>query len=216
MTADVLAIALALLAIGALVCFAGYPLFLVAVPLWAFLVGFDAGAGAVATVLGEGFLRSILGLIVGVVLGAVAAAVSYFYVAGAVVVFGATVGFVLALGVASGLGFGSTLGAYALGGAAAVATAILFVRFEMPRTLAIVGTAVLGAASVTASLALITGSAGLDALQDGVAGGTIRGGPAFTALWSILALLGVFAQQRVAPQYEDALRDGLRQGLSGR
>ena len=74
--------------LGAAFCFAGFRFFLILLPIWGLFAGFMVGAGATATLLGEGFLGSVLGIAVGVVVAIVFALLSYFYWWGAILVVG--------------------------------------------------------------------------------------------------------------------------------
>jgi hypothetical protein len=79
--------------LGAAFCFAGFRWFLLLLPIWGLFVGFTTGASAVALLLNEGFLASILGIVVGVALALVFALLSWFYWWGAILVVAGSLGY---------------------------------------------------------------------------------------------------------------------------
>ncbi|MGD9093119.1 MAG: hypothetical protein PVF74_09725, partial [Anaerolineales bacterium] len=73
--------------LGLAVCFFGYRLFLVMLPIWGFFAGLWLGAATVMWLFGEGFLATVTGLVVGFVVGLVLAVLSYlFYIVGVALV----------------------------------------------------------------------------------------------------------------------------------
>ena len=65
--------------IGAAFCFGGYRFFLLLLPLWGFLVGFNVGTDAVSAIFGDGTFATATSWVVGFVLALVFAAFSYFW-----------------------------------------------------------------------------------------------------------------------------------------
>ena len=57
---------------GMMVCFAGYRLFLILLPIWGFFFGFGLGAQAIQAIFGQQFLAEVTSWIVGFIV-----AVSY-------------------------------------------------------------------------------------------------------------------------------------------
>lgn len=67
------------IALGLVLCCAGYRLFGIVLPIFAFFAGFWLAGAAMATIFGQGFLGSLLSIAAGVVLGAVFAVVSFMF-----------------------------------------------------------------------------------------------------------------------------------------
>jgi hypothetical protein len=88
--------ALALLAIaaGSLFCFAGYRAFRIIIALWAGLIGFSLGAGAVAATSGDNFLATGLSWLVALGCAVAFAVVAYLFYEVAVLAM-ASIGFSL-------------------------------------------------------------------------------------------------------------------------
>src|SRR6187397_2344030 len=86
------------LAVGAGFCFYGFKFFLILLPLWAFVVGFAAGAQALSSLFGDGFLATVSGWVVGFILGAVFAVISYLWYWAAIVLLGGGLGYTIGVG----------------------------------------------------------------------------------------------------------------------
>jgi hypothetical protein len=159
------------LAIGLALVFRGLRLFLLVLPLVGFVGGFLLGAGLVEHLFGDGFLATLTGWVGGFLVGLVMAVLSYLYYWLAVGVFGGFLGYQLTLGLLAWLGF-SESGALAMLIAFVVAlgAGLAFLLLDMPTVLAIVGTAIAGAALVVAGAALALGLAPHQQLTNGVFG----------------------------------------------
>jgi hypothetical protein len=158
-------------ALGLALVFRGYRLFMLLLPLLGFIGGFLLGAGLIEHIFDDGFLATVLGWGTGFVLGLVMAVLSYLYYWLAVGVFGGFIGYQLTLGLLAWIGF-SESGAFAMIIAFVVALGfgVAFLLLNMPTVLAIVGTAVAGAALVVAGATLALGLAPHEQLNDGIFG----------------------------------------------
>ena len=93
------------LLLGLAICFVGYRLLLVFLPIWRFFAGLYIGALGSATLFGGGFLADITGLVIGVIIGLITAILSYlFYLVGVVIVAG-VIGWIAGTGLMAALGF---------------------------------------------------------------------------------------------------------------
>jgi hypothetical protein len=157
--------------IGLGLVFRGFRLFLLLLPLLGFVGGFLVGAGLVELVFGDGFLATVLGWVAGFGFGLVMAVLSYLYYWLAVGVLGGFIGYQLTLGVLAWIGFDEA-GAVPMILAFLVALGLgfAFLALKMPTVLAIVGTALAGAALVVAGVALALGLSPHTSLRDGVVG----------------------------------------------
>ena len=159
------------LAIGLALVYRGFRLFMLLLPLIGFIAGFLLGAGLVEHIFGDGFLATLGGWVGGFLFGIVMAVLSYLYYWLAVGVFGGFIGYQLTLGVLAWLGFNES-GAVAMFVAFGVALVfgVAFLWLHMPTVLAIVGTALIGAALVVAGIVLALGLAPHEQLTDGILG----------------------------------------------
>jgi hypothetical protein len=140
------------------VCFVGYRLFLVLLPIWGFFFGFMLGAQSLQALLGIGFLATVTSWVIGFFVGAIFAVASYlFYMVGVAVLAG-SLGYMLAVGLLNLIGLDLTLIVWIVGIAAAIALAYVTIRFNIQKYVIIIATAVGGAGTVVGTLVLgITG-----------------------------------------------------------
>ena len=92
--------------IGLAWAFYGFKAFLILLPIWAFLVGFCAGASWIQQLFGDGFLATTTSWVGGLVIGIVLAVLSYFWYYAAIVIVGGALGYTLGAGVLAAIGFG--------------------------------------------------------------------------------------------------------------
>jgi hypothetical protein len=189
------------LVVGAGFAFYGFKFFLILLPLWAFVVGFAAGAQAMAVLFGEGFLATIIGWIVGFLLGAAFAVVSYLWYWAAVTLLGLFVGYQLGLGLMALVNITGFF-AIAVGIIVGVIFAIGTIVLGVPRALVVVLTALGGAATVVAGALLIIGRIKVESLGDGIVGAIIYDNPFWLIAFAVVAALGIIWQLRL-PSAED-------------
>src|SRR5262245_39479740 len=91
-------VSLLLTLIGLGLCFAGFRLFVVLLPLFGFFAGFLVTAQSIQELFGGGFLATTSSWVLGFVVGVLFALVAYLFYYGAVVVLAATVGYELGVG----------------------------------------------------------------------------------------------------------------------
>jgi len=194
-------------ALGAAFCFAGFRLFLLLLPIWGLFTGFMVGAGATATLLGEGFLASTLAIVVGIVVAIVFALLSYLYWWGAVAVIAGALGYWVAhwLLVVIGFsadGFVTTLIALAAG----VVLAFAAIVVNAPKYVAIILTAFAGAAWLAAGIALFLGIIKTDELTNGSLVAIYNAeGWLWIAIWGVAAAAGIIAQLQSTARMEQDL-----------
>jgi hypothetical protein len=200
--------------IGLAFVFWGFRLFLILLPIWGFFAGFLFGAYAITALLGDGFLATTLGWVIGFVVGIVFAVLSYLYYWFAIVFIGASVGYAIGLGVLSWLGNGGdNLMGFLFGLIGAIIVAAIVVVLRLPKYLAIVLTAIGGAAATITGLALILKQVTLDELRGGIAG-TIAAVNDLPWLWGLAAIVlagvGIAYQIRLAAMTEEIAYDSFR------
>ena len=190
---DVL-VALIALGLGLVALFFGFRLFLLLLPVWGALVGFLIGASFVAWLLGEGFLSSILGIVVGVVVGIGGALISVvWWWVGVVIAIGGF-GFAIGYGVLPELGLDVGVLNLLVGLAIGVVFAVAAVVLRLPRLFVVTATALWGAGAVLAGVLIF-----LDEIQPEAVGyGAVDAVVATSLLWLIvylgLAIVGAVAQ----------------------
>jgi hypothetical protein len=189
--------------LGAAFCFAGFRYFLLLLPIWGLFVGFMVGAGATATLLGEGFLASALAIVVGVVVAIVFALLSWFYWWGAILVIAGSLGFWLAHWIMSAIGFSSdgfvvTLIALAAG----VGLAIVAFLANAPKYVAIILTAAAGAAWLIVGAALVLGIVKTDELANGALVALYKQGWVWIVFWGVAAAAGIIAQLQMTARWQ--------------
>ena len=192
--------------LGAAFCFGGFRWFLILLPIWGLFAGFMAGAGATATLLGEGFLASALGFVVGIVVAIVFALLSWFYWWGAVLVVAGWFGYVLTHFVLVAIGFNGegwlTILISIVAGAAVALVAFLA---NAPKYVAIILTAFAGAAWLTAGIALIPGIIKTADLGDSPLVAVYQQGWIWIAIWAVLGAVGIAAQLQMTARWQGDL-----------
>jgi hypothetical protein len=200
---QVIIVAILALLLGAALCFAGYRLFLVLLPIWGFFAGFWLGAEGVSLLFGGGFLATVTGWVVGFVIGLFGALLSYlFYILGVAIVaagFGAALG----SGFMQAIGFEPGFMVAVVAVISAIIMAGLVVLLNIQKYVIIAITAIGGANAMILSVLLLLGRVSLDSLPG--AGSSIR--PIlqdswfWLIAWIILAVIGIVAQIRVNRNY---------------
>jgi hypothetical protein len=159
--------------IGLAFVFWGFRLFLILLPIWGFFAGFLFGASIVHVFMGENlpFLATTLGWVIGFVVGVLFAILSYLYYWFAIVFIGASIGYAGGLGLLHWLGNGGdNFMGFLFGLVGAIIVAAIVVVLRMPKYLAIVLTAIGGAAATITGVALIFKQVTLEELTGGSIG----------------------------------------------
>jgi hypothetical protein len=154
-TIQVLVVSLLAVLGGLSICFVGYRLFLVLLPLWGLVTGFMAGASAVTLLFGDGFLSTVLGWGAGIAVGLVFAAFAYLYWYGVVIVVGGSIGYLLGVGLLGLVGIGGPI-AFLAGVALGVVFAIVVAVLNLPKYVVVVASALFGANLVVAGVGMGT------------------------------------------------------------
>lgn len=186
-----------LLALGALICFAGLRVFIIALPIWGFLAGFYVGAAAVQSIFGGGFLSTLTSWIGGVVIGLLAAAVSYLVWYVGVIIAAASVGALLGSGLLAALGVQAEWLVIMVSLVFAVVAAIASVILAAPVYVVMVSTAAAGAAALIAGVLLMVNTIDLAELERGATWAIISASWWWLLIWVVLAVTGLVAQWRL-------------------
>lgn len=189
--------------LGAAFAFAGLRLFLLLLPIWGLFTGFMVGAGAVATLLGEGFLAGTIAIVVGVVVAIVFALLSWFYWWGAILVVAGSLGYAVAHWILVAIGFSADgwIGVL-IALVAGVLLAIVALLLNAPKYVAIILTAFSGAAWLSAGIALVLGIVKPDDVTNGSLVAIYTQGWIWIAIWAVVAAAGIVAQLQMVRRWE--------------
>ena len=193
--------ALAIL-VGLAFAFVGYRFFLVLLPIWGFIAGFALTANAVAGLLNEGFLVTMLGWIAGFFVGLLFAVLSYFFWYVAVIVLAGTVGYALGASILAAIGVDSGFIVFLAGLAVGAAFFIAAIVLAVPKWAIVVLTAIGGAGAIVVGVALAIGRFPVSDLSEGgVVGAAIGDSVLWGLAWAALAVAGVVVQLRSAATF---------------
>ncbi|MFL5777314.1 MAG: DUF4203 domain-containing protein [Chloroflexota bacterium] len=191
---EVLILAIAAIVVGGIFTFYGYRAFFILLPLFGFVWGFIAGGELISALFGDGLFATVTGWVAGAVVGLFVAVISYFWYYAAVVVLGAAVGWSLGVGFADWLGITSPLLVFLAGAAVGAVLAVAMIVADAPAALAIVLTAVGGAAYAVAGVWMLFGQIGTKELTNGGAVGALLDKPVAIVAWIGVAVAGVLWQ----------------------
>ncbi len=134
---------------GMLVCFGGYRLFLLLLPIWSFFFGFTLGAHAVQAITpGVGFLVTITSWVAGFFAAAVFAVLSYLFYFMAVAIVAGSLGYGLTVGILMALGVDMNFLVWLIGLIVGIALAVTVIRFNIQKIVIELATAFGGAGMI--------------------------------------------------------------------
>jgi Domain of unknown function (DUF4203) len=189
-----LLVALIAIGIGALALFAGFKLFLTLLPVFGFFVGFVAGAQIVSELLGEGFLVSVLGIVVGVVLAIAFALLAIFWWWAGVVIAIGGFGFAIGYGILPAIGFEEGIISWLIGATVAVLFAVVAVVLRLPRALVVVATSLWGSGAALAGVLIILNLMEVEEIGYGGVDRVLTESTFWMIAWIVLAIVGMVAQ----------------------
>jgi len=189
-------IALIALLVGAAFCFGGFRFFLLLLPIWGFVVGFNVGTDAVTSLFNDGTFTTALSWVVGFVLALLFAVFSYLWYWLAVALLGGSVGYILGTSLWGMIGNEQGLVAFAIGLICAVALAIAVLALNVPKLLVIVLSGLGGAATIVTGWFVLTGQIPTDSIHWTTVGKAITDSWLWLIIWGVLAAAGMLAQLR--------------------
>jgi hypothetical protein len=184
---------------GGCLCFWGYRLFLVMLPIWSFFGGMWLGAKGVTILFGDGFLATTTGLTTGLIMGGILAIFSWQFYGLGVAVLGAIIGAWLGSNTMEAFGFGNTdLLTMLVAAACAIALGILTYIRHWQQFLVMIVSAIAGANAIVLGFLLLGGRVSIAALRS--AGSSIRPTLGDSSIWVLvwlgLAIAGIVFQFR--------------------
>lgn len=187
-------VALVAIGLGLVALFFGFRFFLLFLPVWGALVGFLIGASFIAWLLGEGFLSSILGLVVGVIVAIAGALISWFWWWFGVVLAVGGFGFAIGYGILPALGLDVGVLNVLVGLAIGVVFAVAAVVLRMPRFFVVVATSLWGSGAVLAGVLIFLNEVEPEALGYGAVDAVVATSLLWLVVYLALAIVGMVAQ----------------------
>jgi Domain of unknown function (DUF4203) len=187
-------IALVALAVGAAFCFGGFRFFLLLLPLWGFLVGFNVGTEAMNALFGDGTFATVTSWVVGFVLALVFAIASYLYYWLAIALLGGGVGYALGVSVWGLIGSETGVIAFVIGIIVGAVFAIGVLALNVPKYLVIVLSGLGGAAAILAGWFVLVGTIPTDNITWVTVGAEISKNWFWLIVWGVIAAAGILVQ----------------------
>lgn len=187
-------VALVALLVGAAFCFGGWRFFLILLPIWAFVIGFNVGTDAISAIFGDGTFATVTSWVVGLIAAIVFALFSYLYYFVAVAILGGAVGY--AIGSSAWGLIGNEYGgiAFLIGVICAVILAAAVLLLNVPKYLVIVLSGLGGAATILTGWFVLIGKVPEDAIHWTVVGSLIKDNWFYLIVWGVLAAAGMIIQ----------------------
>jgi ABC-type glycerol-3-phosphate transport system substrate-binding protein len=182
--------------VGAAFCCGGFRFFLLLLPIWGFVVGFNVGTDAVTSLFSDGTFATALSWVVGLVLALLFAVFSYLWYWLAIALLGGSVGYIIGTSAWGLIGNEQGLVAFGIGLVCAVALAIAVLALNVPKLLVIVLTGLGGAATIVTGWFVLTGAIPTDNIHWTTVGHQITQSWFWLIVWGVLAAAGILAQLR--------------------
>ena len=186
---------------GAAVCFLGYRFFLILIPIVCFFWGFALGAQTIQALFGDAFFATITSWVVGFIAAVVFAALSYFFYFIAVALIAGALGYGLVISLLGALGLDMNFITWLIAMAAAVALAVVTLRFNLQKWVIIAATAYIGAMTIIGTFLVVFGKVPVD--QFGIQ--TVRLAISDSWFWVlgliVLVVAGIFVQVMASRRY---------------
>jgi hypothetical protein len=194
-------ISLLLFGLGLPLCFAGFRLFVILLPVFGFFAGFLLTAQIIQQLVGGGFLVTASSWVFGFVIGILCAVAAYYFYVAAIVILAVTVGYELGVGLMAGFGVSSGFLQFLVGVimAALLTAAVIF--FNLPKVFIVVLSAEAGSTMIVAGFLLAIGRISLAAMHWGVVGAFIRDSWFWFLAFLALAAAGIVVQLILPEDY---------------
>jgi hypothetical protein len=199
---ELLCASLIALVLGLVICFGGYRLFLVLLPVWGFFFGFFLGAQTLQAVFGGGFLATVTGWVVGFVVGAIFGLLAYFFYIVGVALLAGSLGYALGAGFMNLIGIDAGLLVWVVGIVVAIVVAGVTLFFNIQKYVIILATAIGGAGLTFGTLLLGAAGLSLAKLVENPLRRMLEGSPLLIILFIVMAVAGIVVQLRANRDYE--------------
>jgi len=177
---------------GLVLCFAGYRLFIILLPIWGFVFGLILGVQSIQMLFGVGFLATVTSWVVGLVVGAIFAVLSYLFYVVAVAIIAGSLGYALSVGfmLLIGMHLGWLMWIIAI--VVAIAFAVVTIIFNLQKWVVIGATAILGAGVMIETVVFLFVPAAT-VLENPVKA-ALDASPLLLIAFLVFAILGIVAQ----------------------
>jgi hypothetical protein len=177
---------------GLVLCFAGYRLFIILLPIWGFVFGLILGVQSIQMLFGVGFLATVTSWVVGLVVGAIFAVLSYLFYVVAVAIIAGSLGYALSVGfmLLIGMHLGWLMWIIAI--VVAIAFAVVTIIFNLQKWVVIGATAILGAGAMIETVVFLFVPAAT-VLENPVKA-ALDASPLLLIAFLVFAILGIVAQ----------------------
>ncbi len=191
---------------GLVFCFRGFLTMRVVIPIWGAFAGFSLGAGLIAELTDNRFLRTAAGWMLGLGLALVFGLLAYLYYEVSIVIGAGAIGFVLGSTLMVALNVTWTWVIVLVGVAAGALLAAAAIMGDLPMIVLTVLTALGGASATVAGLMLLTGTLTADDLTRPSITENVEDSAAWWIIYAALALFGMVAQIRALDSLTQSVR----------
>ena len=187
---------------GLVVCFSGYRLFLVLLPIWGFFFGLVFGAQTMQALLPANFpmLASVSSWIVGFIVGGVFAVLSYLFYMVAVAIIAGSLGYSIGVGLLLAIGMQMNFIVWLVGIVVAVILVVVTFRFNLQKWVIIIATGVLGAGVIVGAIVGMFYPKASDLVNPVKT--VLSASPLTAILFIVVAVLGILAQGRQSRNFK--------------
>jgi hypothetical protein len=182
------------LILGLVICFGGYRLFLVLLPIWGFFFGFALGAQTLQAVFGVGFLSTVTSWVVGFFVGAIFGLLAYLFYAVAVALAAGALGYALGAGFMNLIGLDWGLLVWVVGIVVAIVAVVVTFYFDLQKYVIIAATAIGGAGLIVGTLIFGIGGMALAKFFENPIRMALQDRPIWTIIFLVLAAAGIALQ----------------------
>jgi len=184
---------------GLALTFAGYRLFLVLLPIWGFIFGLTLGAQTLQALFGVGFLATVTSWVVGVIVGVIFAVLAYLFYMLAVALIAGSLGYAIGTGLLMAIGLQMGFLVWLVGIVAAIALAIVTIRFNLAKWVIIIATSILGAGAVAGAILLMFYPHA--SILENPVRAMLQSSPLLAMLFAVVAVLGIIMQIKANPNF---------------
>ena len=190
------------LLVGLVICFGGYRLFLILLPVWGFFFGFALGAETMQALFGMGFLATVTSWVVGFVVAAVFALLSYLFYAVGVALLAGSLGYALGAGFMNLIGLDWNWLVWLVGIAVGIVAVIVTFYFNLQKYVIIGATAIGGAAAIVGTLMFGVIGMTLAKFFENPIRNALSDSPLWAIFFLVMAVAGIAVQIMTTRTYE--------------
>lgn len=195
------------IALGLVLCCAGYRLYRILLPIFAFFAGLWLAGAVMSALFGQGFLANLISIVAGLGLGVVFAILSYLFWYVAFAIAGGFMGYWLFASIWQAIDLETGFIMTVLGIGVGIIFALAFLLFNAQRYVLIVVTALTGAGLAVNGVLLLFGNIQVDQLKEGAFVPLLQGSILWTLAWLALFAVGLLAQLRVSRGYALSVKE---------